>query len=119
MEPEDLDQRLKQYSLALIRLFGSMPMSKEEVRIIGRQFLRSGTSVGAQRREARRARSKAEFLSKMEGALQELDETDYWLDLAEAAGLCRSPELGIVRDETRQLLAIFITIINNAKRNDG
>ena len=81
---EDLGDRLKRYALRIVRLFTSLPKSPE-AQLIGRQFLKSGTSGGAHHREAKRARSRAEFVSKMGGGLQELEETAYWL---ETVALC-------------------------------
>ncbi|MEJ7593698.1 MAG: four helix bundle protein [Planctomycetaceae bacterium] len=70
-KPQDLKQRTKQFALRVIRLYSSLPNSTE-AQVIGKQLLRSGTSVGAHYREATRARSDAEFISKIEGGLQEL-----------------------------------------------
>jgi four helix bundle protein len=74
----DLYVRLQDYALRIVRMYSAIA-KREEGRVIGRQVLRSGTSVGAQYCEARRARSPAEFVSKLESALQELEETRYWL----------------------------------------
>ena len=74
-EPEDLGGRTKRYALSIIQRFTALPKN-EVTRILGRQFLRSGTSIGAHYREASRSRSDAEFISKLEVALQELEETD-------------------------------------------
>ena len=76
----DLCIRTKSFSLALIKFYSKLPKTTE-AQVIGKQLLRSGTSVGAQYHEAKQARSKAEFISKIGGALQELEETIYWLDL--------------------------------------
>src|SRR2546422_6808836 len=84
-QPEDLKVRTKKFALRVIRLYSALP--KETVaQVLGKQLLRSGTSVGAHYREAFRAKSRADFISKMEGALQELDETQYWLELLVEAG---------------------------------
>ena len=77
---QDLKGRTKQYALRIIKLYAAIPKSAE-AQVIGKQLLRSGTSVGAHYREAQRAKSDADFISKIEGALQELDETCYWLEL--------------------------------------
>ena len=92
-----------------------LPKQREEVRILGKQLLRSGTSVAAHVREASRARSDAEFTSKLGGALQEADETALWLELLrEECGvdvaLTRSLE-----DESSELIAIFTTMINRTR----
>jgi four helix bundle protein len=76
----DLRKRTKQFALRIIRMSSAYPRS-EAASIINHQVLKSGTSVGAHYQEACRSRSVAEFISKMEGALQELDETQYWLEL--------------------------------------
>jgi len=79
-DDRNLRTRTKRYALRIIRLFTALP--KNDVAMaLGRQMLRSGTSVGAHHREAARSRSVAEFVSKMDGGLQELDETGYWLEL--------------------------------------
>ena len=73
---QDLKLRTKDFSLRVIRLYSSLPKTTE-AQVIGKRVLRSGISVGAHYREANRARSNAEFISKMNVGLQELDETDY------------------------------------------
>src|ERR1041384_2178462 len=78
---EELRNRTKRYASAVIRLYTSLPHSRREVEVLGHQLLRSGTSVAAHAREASRARSDAEFCSKIEGALQEADESELWLEL--------------------------------------
>jgi len=83
---QDLLDRTKQFALRVIAVFRALPR-EETARVLGKQLLRSGTSVGAQYREAQRAKSNADFISKVEGALQELEETRYWLELLAEAGL--------------------------------
>ena len=83
---------------------------------MGRQLLRSGTSVGAHYREATRARSRAEFISKIEGALQELDESSYWLELLGQSGIVSKQLLADLCTETDELIAIFTTSAMTAKR---
>ena len=73
---QDLRRRLTDYSLRIIRLYETLP-KRGAVHVITHQLLRSGTSPGAQYREACRAKSNADFISKIEGVLQELDERDY------------------------------------------
>jgi four helix bundle protein len=79
MGDSDLKLRTKEYALGIIRLFSELP-KRTEVQILGRQLFRSGTSVGAQYREATRGKSTADFISKIEGSLQELEESEYWLN---------------------------------------
>ena len=110
----NLVARTKAFSLAAIRFYSGLPRHTV-AGILGRQFLRSATSVGAQYREAQRAKSIADFLSKTEGALQELDETAYWLELIRDSGLDTSAAAGNLQSEAAQLLAIFAAITKKAK----
>ncbi len=83
--------------------------------MIGKQVLRSGTSVGAQYREACRSRSNSEFISKMQSSLQELDETAYWLELLVDGGMIKAEKLSELRKETDELIAIFVTSVKTAR----
>ena len=85
-QPADLKSRTKDFALRTIRLYSALPKTTV-AQVIGRQLLRSGTSVGAHYREAVRGRSNAEFISKLGGGLQELEETLYWLELLTEAGV--------------------------------
>src|SRR5271157_5133128 len=78
---EELRERTKQYASAIIRCYVKLPKDREEVRVLGKQLLRSGSSVAAHSREASRARSDSEFCSKLDGLLQEADESGLWLEL--------------------------------------
>src|SRR6266566_3905674 len=80
-EPRDLKPRTKAFALRIIRMYSKLPRSQIVAQVLGRQVLRSGTSVGANYREASRARSKSEFVSKIGDALKEIEETEYWLEL--------------------------------------
>jgi four helix bundle protein len=82
----DLKTRTKRFALDIIQLYSDLP-SKTVARVLGDQLLRSGTSVGAHYREAQRAKSVADFISKIEGGLQELEETQYWLELLAESGV--------------------------------
>ncbi len=85
--------------------------------MLGKQVLRSGTSVGANYREASRGRSKAEFISKIGDSLKEIEETEYWLELLVDSGCVSTSKMAALLDETRQLIAIFTAIDKNSKRN--
>jgi len=87
-----------------------------EAQIIGKQVLKSGTSVGAHYREGVRARSNAEFISKLEGGMQELEETSYWLELIIESGLLHEKRVTPLLSEANELMAIFVTIVKNTKR---
>ena len=98
MVNSDLKVRTKDYAISVIRLFADVPKKIEAQ--VGRQLLRSGTSVGAQYGEASRAKSNADFISKIEGSLQELEETEYWLELLGESGVIRHERLAAVKKET-------------------
>jgi four helix bundle protein len=110
----DLRNRAKQFALRILRLYSALP-SSAIAQVLGKQLLRSGTSVGAHYREAARARSDAEFISKLEVALQELDETAYWLELLVEGELMPAQMLADLQEETHQLLAILVTCVKNVK----
>ena len=112
MANSDLKIRTKDYALSVIRLFAALP-KRTETQILGRQLLRAGTSVGAQYREATRAKSNADFISKIEGSLQELEEAEYWLELLGESGFFPEDGLAAVRKETGELKGIFISIVRN------
>ncbi|MGF1531335.1 MAG: four helix bundle protein [Puniceicoccaceae bacterium] len=115
-EPRDLRERSMDFAIRIVKLFSALPKITE-AQVLGKQALRSGTSVGANYREAFRARSKAEFISKMGDCLKELDETAYWLELLVASAILPDDRLSLIRDECNQLIAIFTTIAKNAKSN--
>ena len=114
--PPDLQKRTKQFSLRVIRMFSALPKTTE-AQVLGKQVLRSGTSVGANYREGHRGRSKPEFISKIGDCLKELDETAYWLELLTESGVVSATKLSDLQDECQQLLAIFTTIAKKAKSN--
>ena len=113
---EELRNRSKQYASAIIRLYVSLPVSRREVQVLGHQLLRSGTSVAAQIREASRARSDAEFCSKLDSALQEADESALWLELLRDDCGITAKELADLLTETNELMSIFVTMVNRTKR---
>ena len=111
---QDLGVRTKAFALQIIRLYSSLPKTTV-AQVIGKQVLRSGTSVGAHYREARRAKSDADFINKIEGGLQELDETGYWLELLAESGVVAPERLRPLLDETEELIAIFVTMVKKVK----
>lgn len=113
---EDLKKRTKQFTVTIIRIVASLPQTVM-AQVIGKQLLRSGTSVGANYREANRSRSSAEFISKLGIVEQELAETEYWLELVEASGIKKTEDLTRVNKETQELLAIIVSSIRTARRN--
>jgi len=114
--PHDLKNRTYLFARRIIAVYTALPRSTLS-QVLGKQALRSGTSVGANYREAFRSRSKAEFVAKMGGCLRELDETEYWLELLVDESIILRKRMSALLDETRQLTAIFVTIIKNARNN--
>jgi four helix bundle protein len=108
-EKEDLRKRTKHFALRLIKLYESLPRSGV-ARVLAHQLLRSGTSVGANFREAHRARSDVEFPAKIGDSFKELEETAYWLELLVESGTVSDKKLSLLRDETSQLTAILTSI---------
>ncbi len=110
----DLRERTKSFGVRIVKMFVALPKTDEE-RVLGKQVLRSGTSVGANYREAHRSRSKPEFISKIGDCLKELDETAYWLELLIETKIITPKKLAALQDETNQLIAIFTTISKRTK----
>jgi four helix bundle protein len=112
----DLRVRTKQFALRVIRLFASL-LRRPEAQVLGRQVLRSATSVGANFREAHRARSDAEFVSKLGDCLKDLDETCYCLELLIDAEIVAVDRLSPLLEECNQLIAIMTTIAKKVRTN--
>ncbi len=113
-DEKDLRVRTKKFALQIIQLFRALP-NNVEAKIIGKQIFRSGTSVGAQYREGTRARSTAEFISKLESSMQELEETIYWLELLVEAGIFTQEKIQHLQNEADELMAILVTSVKTAK----
>ena len=111
----DLDERLLDYGARVIRLVESLPKTLAGRRI-GDQLLRSGTSVGAHYEEARGAESRADFVHKLQIALKELRESNYWLRLLAKANILPEERLAELVDESVQLRAILSKAVATAKR---
>lgn len=111
----NLRDRTKQYALRIIHLYTSLP-GTTLAQTLGKQLVRSGTSVGAHYREADRAKSTLDFISKMEGGLQELDETGYWIELLIESNIVVAGKVADLLKETNELTAIFVASIKTAKQ---
>ena len=116
--PQDLKTRTADFALRIVKLYVSLPKTTE-AQVLGKQVLRSGTSVGANYREGNRAKSDADIINKFESVLQELDETDYWLDLLVRSDILPAKKAEALIKETNELLAIFITIVTKIKKRIG
>ena len=116
--PQDLRTRTADFALRIIKLYVSLPKTTE-AQVLGKQVLRSGTSIGAHYREGHRAKSDADIINKFENALQELDETDYWLELLVKSNIVPAQKIESLGKETNELLAIFTTIVTKIKKRMG
>ena len=115
-EPQDISERTSAFAIRIIKLYRHI--QKDSVgRILGKQLLRSGTSVGANVHEAQGAQSRADFISKMSIAQKECLETRYWLHLFLESKILSKTQLGDLQDETTQLIKIISSILIASKKN--
>jgi|SRR5882724_2141812 len=115
---EELKNRSKQFAIRIVKLFRSLPRA-EEARIIGKQMLRSGTSVAVNYRAVCRARSKAEFIAKIGVVVEEADETVLWLELLVDTDIVRESRMTSLLAEANELLAIFAASQHTARQRSG
>ena len=118
MQKDETDLRgpTKDFALRIIRMFSALPKTTE-AQLLGKQLFRSGTSIGANYREAYRGRSKAEFIAKCGDSLREIEETAYWLELLVKAGIVSAKKLQPLRQESDELTAIFVTILKRSRQS--
>lgn len=112
----DLAERTKTFALQIIRLIDTLPRTTS-AQVLGRQVLRSATSIGANYREASRGRPKPEFIAKIGDCLREAEETRYWLELLCESRIVPAEKLAASFDESSQLIAILVTISRRAREN--
>jgi four helix bundle protein len=110
----ELSLRTKEFALRVIRLYCSLPKNTQ-AQVLGKQVLRSGTSVGANYREAKRSRSKSEFIAKIGDCLKELDETSYWLELLVESEIISTARMKGLHQECDELIATLTTISKKTK----
>ena|SRR5688572_13410356 len=118
MSKTDLRDRTKSFALRTIKMTSALPRGRA-ADVVGRQVLKSGTSIGANWREACRASSKRHFITTTEICLREADETLYWLELLSESGVIKPAGLAARIDECNQLVSIFVATVVNAKHNLG
>lgn len=118
MDKEALIIRTKAFSLRLLKLVHALPNSIPG-RAVSNQLVRSGTSVGANYRAACRARSKAEFISKLGIVLEETDESAYWLEIIEESGMLSEKQVSLLRKEADELAAILYSAIQSTKASNA
>lgn len=111
-----MKHRTKQFALRSVRLVEALPRERT-ADVLGRQLLRSGTSVGANYRAACRAKSTADFIAKMGIVEEETDESLYWMELLIEAGIVKAEMLEPLMKEGNELLAITVSSINTARKN--
>ena len=116
MEPKDLKERTLNFTVLIMNFIETLPDTRA-MRIISDQVLRSSSSVGANYRAARRAKSGRDFINKLKIVEEETDETLYWLEVLERRKIGSKVVLGELIEEAHELLAIFVTSINTAKSN--
>ena len=114
-DEKDLRVRTKAFARRVIRLYCALPKNEAVAQILGKQALRSGTSIGTNYREAYRARSKAEFISKIGDCLKEADETWYWLELLLEENILPTRRLQPLLAEADELIAVLTTISKRSK----
>ena len=114
IEEKDLRNRTKSFALQIIRMFPLLPKNTE-AQVLGKQLVRSGTSVGANYCEAYRGRSKAEFIAKCGDCLRELGETSYWIELLIDGKFVSPEKLSPIWQECDELIAVFVTILKRSK----
>jgi four helix bundle protein len=115
MHRREMVERTKAFALRIIRLVSKLPKN-DTARVIGSQLLRSGTSIGANYREAARSGTKKHFTSILVIALREADETLYWLELLAESGIVKPDLLTELIDEGNQLVAILTASVRTARQ---
>ena len=113
-QQRNLRERTTEFALRIVRMYAALTKTTA-AQVLGKQVLRSGTSVGANYRGAFRARSRAEFVSKCGDCLRELEETSYWLELLVASNAAAATKLEELRRECDELTAIFVSIVKSSK----
>ena len=115
MTPEELKGRTKKFALRVLKLYNNLPKGKD-AGVLGLQLLRAATSVGANYRAACRARSNADFISKITVVEAEADECAYWIELFIESGIIKKKLLESLLKEANELTAIFTASASTAKR---
>ena len=116
MNPAEMKERTQKFALRVIQLVESLPL-RRTADILGRQLLRSGTSVGANYRAACRAKSQADFIAKMGIVEEETDESIYWMELLLLAGIIPIDQTDPLIKEAHEILAITVSSINTARKH--
>jgi four helix bundle protein len=118
MPTNDLRQRTKSFALEVIKLIDRLPPGRT-TDVVGRQLLRSATSVGANYRAACMARSRADFISKMGIVQEEVDESVYWIEILTESGIVQADKLGPLKHKGIEILSMAISSIETARKNQN
>lgn len=116
MNKDELKKRTKDFALRAMKLVDALP-KKTSGEVLGKQLLRSATSVGANYRSACRGRSMADFIAKLGIVIEEADESEFWIELIEEGGLMTSKRVRPLRKEASELVAIFTASVATARAN--
>ena len=120
MEGDSTDSLISEktinFAVRIVRFYKYLCEEKKEY-ILSKQILRSGTSIGANVRESRNAQSRADFIRKLNIALKEADETNYWLRLLSASEYVSEGQVGLVLNECNEIISILVSIVRNSKLN--
>jgi four helix bundle protein len=117
VDKEEMKRRTKRFALRIVRLVEALPRGRT-ADVLGRQLLRSGTSVGANYRAACRAKSTADFISKMGTVEEEADESVYWMELLVEAGVVKADLIESLMKEGDELLAITVSSIKTTRKHN-
>jgi four helix bundle protein len=116
-EHGDLRKRTQEFARRIARAYQALPVRDRVAQVWGEQLLRAGSSVGANYREAQRARSNAKYVSKLGDCLREADESLYWMELLETEAFVSPERLAPLKNECDQLIAIFVTLIRKGRES--
>ena len=111
-----MQSRTKLFAIEIIRFYAKLPKN-DEARVVGRQLLRSGTSIAANYRALCRSKSRADFIHKLGTVVEEVDETTFWLELLEEGAICQAGNCAPLHKEAGELLRILQTSLKTAKFN--
>ena len=103
------------FAVDIVNLYKRLAYNKKEY-VMSRQLLKSGTSIGANVREAEFAQSKPDFTSKMSISLKEANETDYWLDLLHATDFIDKDEFESFKPKSTEILKLLVSIVKSSKQ---
>ena len=112
--PNAIQDKSRAFAIRVIKCYQYLTDEKHEF-VLSKQLLRSGTSIGANTRESKNAQSRMDFLNKLNIALKEADETDYWLDLLHETGYLDDKMYDSLVADIREIIALLVSIIKNLK----